>query len=754
MRKLLIFSAAFCAADILYVCFLPGSWIFLLAAFAAVLSFACFLLKGPDLRRAAIFLLGFSAGLLWCCGYRAAFVRPAEDLDGKTQTVTARISDYPQKTNYGFSVTADLIVNGRTCRCLMYLSGKGGTLQPGDTVNVKASLSAANQDIREGDSVYYRSRGIVLIAKTSGDPDIRSKSYGALRDLPVRFGHLLKNTAEKLFAPDTAGMITALLTGDKTGLTEQQRFQLTDSGVYHTVAVSGMHVTILLGIVLLLCGSGSWLGSAVGIPVVLFFILMVGGTPSAVRAGCMQIIFLLAPVLRRENDPPTSLAAALLFLLIGNPWSVLNVGLQLSFASVTGIFLFAGKLYEPISKKKWVRRLLSLRCLGWLAKTMLAAFCCSIASMIFSMPFTVWHFGVVSLIAPLTNVLVLWTITLIFSAGLVICLLGLAAAPLAWGPAWLLNWLVRYVFVVTGALSKIPYASVGTDNPYLLGWLILFYLFILGICIRPRAFFSAAGAGAVTAALVCSIVLSVLDYRSSDFVFTVLDVGQGQCLILSSHGDTTMIDCGGSDPAEAGEQAARYLEAQGEFQIDHLILTHYDADHAAGVRQLLERIRVREIILPQMEDDSGEKAIVLEAAAKHGCGMEILKKDETIALESGEIQLFAPTSGKNDNDSGICVLASASKYGILVTGDLSSAGEYRLMSLHELPDVQLLVAGHHGAADSTSQTLLDSVLPETVVISVGENSYGHPNADTINRIRNSGAVIYRTDETGNITIRG
>jgi competence protein ComEC len=754
MRKLLLFSLSFCLADILCVCWLPERTAFLLGALTALLALACFLMKGPDPRRAAICLLGLCAGLLWCAGYRAVFLRPAEKADGKTQLVTARVADYPQQTGYGVSVTADILLYGRPCRSLLYLDAKEASLEPGDLVTAKAELQLANGDIQKGDNTYYRSKGVLLLAEVSGKPQIQTGNHRALRDLPVRFGHLLKQTAEKLFAPDVSGFITALLTGDKSGLTEQQKYQLSDSGVYHTVAVSGMHVSILLGILLLFCGNRNWLTSAIGIPVVVFFILMVGGTPSAVRAGCMQIIFLLAPLFRRENDPPTSLAAALLFLLVTNPWSILNVGLQLSFASISGIFLFASKIYEPIYKSRMVKKMRAVRPLGWLVKTVLAAFSCSMASMVFAMPLTVWHFGVVSLIAPLTNILVLWCITLIFSAGLLITLLGLVFPPAAYGPAWLLGWLVRYVFTATGLLSRVPYAAVGTDNVYLAAWLVFFYLLVLGLCLAPRRFLTpAAGACAAVSLAVC-LMLSYFDFHSRNFSFTALDVGQGQCLILNCGTDTTVIDCGSSRPAEAGETAARFLTARGEFQIERLILTHYDADHAGGVLQLLERCRVEEIRLPAMEDDTGMKALVLQKAGEHGCRIVTVEKDEELSIPGGKLLLFAPTSGKSDNDSGICVLASAAKYGILITGDLSEKGEYRLLSLHSLPDLQLLVAGHHGSADSTSQALLDAVRPETAIISVGENTYGHPAAQTIERIRAAGAEIFRTDECGNITIRG
>ena len=100
-------------------------------------------------------------------------------------------------------------------------------------------------------------------------------------------------------------------------------------------------------------------------------------------------------------------------------------------------------------------------------------------------------------------------------------------------------------------------------------------------------------------------------------------------------------------------------------------------------------------------------------------------------------------------------MASAQKYDILVTGDMAEFAEYRLLSSHEIPDLELLVAGHHGSKHSTTQALLDLTQPETVLISVGkQNRYGHPASETLARIAESGAAVFRTDECGTITVRG
>lgn len=212
-----------------------------------------------------------------------------------------------------------------------------------------------------------------------------------------------------------------------------------------------------------------------------------------------------------------------------------------------------------------------------------------------------------------------------------------------------------------------------------------------------------------------------------------------------------MIDCGGQEDA-SGETAARFLLARGVTQVDRLILTHFDADHCNGVRQLLRRVRVKTLYVPDVSPESNLRTKILFAAAQAGAEIRFVTNDLT--LPDG-MRIFAPTGSAEESNTGLCVLAAGEKYDILVTGDLSEQAEYRLLSTHDLPHAAVLVAGHHGAATSTSEALLRAIRPEAVLISVGaDNRFGHPADETLRRIEKAGAAVFRTDLSGTITIRG
>lgn len=431
------------------------------------------------------------------------------------------------------------------------------------------------------------------------------------------------------------------------------------------------------------------------------------------------------------------------------------MGLQLSFASTAGIVLFAGRLYRALTDhrrlQRWLRPKTPLR---WLLRAMLTALCCTLSSMVFALPITAVQFGEISLAAPVVNVLVLWLLSIVFCGAMLTALLALALPAAAAIPAAVLSWPVRLVQLVAHGAAKVPFAALYPENGYLIAAAVFLYALVLLLSLRPgtvRLWHALAAAVVVTG---CCMALSCADAALPASSFAMLDVGQGQCLVSRTGGSVTVIDCGGAEDA-SGETAARYLLARSMPRVDRLILTHFDADHCNGVRQLLRRVRVDTLYIPELSPSSRLRTQILLAAAEAGTSIRYVTQDLVLPQEGGSLTIFAPTGEKDEENAGLCVLAACEKYDILITGDLIAQAEYRLLSLHTLPQAAVLVAGHHGAATSTSEALLRAVRPEAVFISAGaDNRFGHPAAQTLARIRQSGAAVYRTDLSGTITIRG
>ena len=232
---------------------------------------------------------------------------------------------------------------------------------------------------------------------------------------------------------------------------------------------------------------------------------------------------------------------------------------------------------------------------------------------------------------------------------------------------------------------------------------------------------------------------------------TVLDVGQGQSILLQSDGKTFLVDCGGDDGEDAADVTAGMLLSQGVARLDGIIVTHYDEDHVGGVEHLLSRIQTDRLILPDVEDTSEVAQNLRNYRKSNVC---LIRDDTQYTFGETKITIYAPFSRESGNENSLCILFQRENYDILITGDRGEIGESMLLSNHDLPQVELLVAGHHGARTSTSEALLQKVSPQQTAISVGEdNRYGHPAKATLERLERIGCAILRTDIEGTIIFR-
>ena len=248
-------------------------------------------------------------------------------------------------------------------------------------------------------------------------------------------------------------------------------------------------------------------------------------------------------------------------------------------------------------------------------------------------------------------------------------------------------------------------------------------------------------------ALGCSWAEPLLD----DTRMTVLDVGQGQCIILQSAGRTFLVDCGGDSDTKAADLAAETLLSQGISRLDGVIVTHYDRDHAGGIGYLLSRISADAVFLPDSPDENG----ILESIRPYCCDAQFfVEEDLFLCWDDASMTVFAPILSSSDNERGLCVLFRDENCDILITGDLSSLGEQLLLMEQQIPKLTALVVGHHGSKSSTGEALLEATSPQYAFISVGaDNYYGHPSSDVLDRLNKFGCTVYRTDEDGTIIFR-
>lgn len=742
MRKLMWFSLGFGAACVLGVWLLPVTFLIPCAVFSGILAA---LMKRVELRRLAMVLLGCCVGLGWYLGFQKYYLIPAHAMDGITIETTVTATDYSYETDYGLGVDGEFVLEGKTFKIRLYVN-ETGEIRPGDTITGSFKLRyTAPGGMR--DSTYHAGNGILFLGYQRGSAEFRR----GIEDRIVYFASVLNHTIceflDGVFPEDVLAFAKALLLGEDNDLDYPTDTALKISGIRHVVAVSGLHVAILFTMLRAVTLNRRFLTALVGFPVLALFCAVAGFTPSVTRACIMVALMILAQILDKEYDSATALSFAALVMLAANPLVITSISFQMSFACVAGILLFNGGISQWLQGKLGVPKGKSLR--ARLKRWFISSVSISLSAMCLTTPMSAFYFGTVSLVGVLTNLLTLWAVSLSFYGITAVCILGMVWGKAAFVLAWLVAWPMRYVLWMAKLLSAFPLAAVYTKSLYITIWLIFAYIllavFLMSRNRRPLVLSCCAAAG-----LCLALLISWTEHTFSDTHFTALDVGQGQSLILHHNGKTFLIDCGGSNDKIAANTAAETLLSRGITRLDGIILTHGDRDHAGGISYLLTRIDAGFLMLPATTDPE-TVAQLTEIPADR---LILVEDNLVLSLGDGGMTVFGPIFGAESNENSLCVLFESKNCAILVTGDRGALGEMILLQEAELPHVNLLIAGHHGSKNSTSEALLNAVQPETVFISVGEhNAYGHPARDLLDRLADFGCGIYRTDLNGTLIFR-
>ena len=746
MRRLAVFAYSFSAAAFLLVYLRPGQVSLLIAGSALlILSLALFLIKK---RRVLTFLRCLLPGLALACFcfslWNQLFLRPAERLAGDGKQLEATVLDYPLPAAYGESLTVRI---GRV-KCRLYLDDASG-LEPGQRIGFDGKLSLTEE--RTGED-YYLSAGLPLFAYAKGETRILGSAPHQWRFFPAKLGKALRDNVNAAFDEETAPFLTAILTGERSALKADTFFysMMREAGVLHCIAVSGMHLSFLVSFLAVLLGRGR-VSSLLCVPVILLFMAVTGFTPSVVRAGIMQLAVCGAALLNRDYDNHSALALALAVLIALNPYASHHLGLLLSFLSTLGILLFYDRLSKcffstPGKRKKTIPGRVADYCRSSLAV--------SLSALILTLPVTAFCFGQIPLLSPLVNLLILWAVTFVFGFGLLSAVAGFLWMPGAVVVGWPARLLVQYIRLIVTTLGRLPFASLYPQNEMIAAWLVCLYplmaayRFLPGIKHRLRGFTVAA---AITLAFSCAAGWAIWHQDRLDTA--VLDVGQGQCVVLMGKGFAFVADCGSTNASEnPGDTAARYLLSRGRLCVDALLLSHYHKDHMSGIWELMRRMHVKLLLVPPPK---GEEAQALFELAKETGTEIVVVSDEIREFSFGELAVTVtpPLGNAGDNEECLCSLLRVGDFEVLLTGDISKATEMRLLELLPMPDIELLIAGHHGSAKSCSDALLTAAVPDIVVVSVGRNSYGLPADETLRRLHAIGAAVYRTDRAGTVEVR-
>lgn len=541
---------------------------------AAAVGLALLLPTLPRGRTApGLALAGFALAFSFFGLYRQWHVLPIQNHDGWSGPMAFEVTDYAQgRGSYGFVDGRVVALGEETVRfpVRLYLQDASPGWVPGQTLRLQGRLRRAPLDAERG----YAKRGIFLLADQTGELEVQQ---GALPfwSLPRRAAHRMGQGFAAWLPAREAALITGITTGNKESFTPKQRQDLNRSGTSHLTAVSGLHVSVLLSLCILLLGK-RW-GTLAGLPLCLGFVLLAGATPSALRAAIMACFPAGALVLRREADTLTALAAALLLILVVRPMSVLDVGLQLSFAATLGLVAFFPSLKAAIdqrcSGKGWRR---------W-CRDILQSLAASGCALVLSLPISALVFSRVSLVSLLSNVLIVPLLPLLLVLGLLLAGAAVWWPPLARLAAVPLHGLLWWVDFVQQKTAALPFASAAGGSAFLL-------LFSLLAAAAALVFWRKQGQGGKGLAVICVAGALCLGWGAAERALTLqvrLTNAGGSALVLwQEKGGVTGL-CTGPLAGDAFYQTAQpALDRMGAAAIDTLWLTSPEGVGVIGQQEL------------------------------------------------------------------------------------------------------------------------------------------------------------------------
>ena len=547
---------------------------------------------------------------------------------------------------------------------------------------------------------------------------------------------------------DAEALVAGLAIGERSLLSDSTAEQMRDLSLTHLVAVSGANLAIVIGAVWFLCaylGLGRNLRFSVGLIAMLGYVLLVGAESSVIRAATMALFVTVALWLGRGSSPLHSLALAVALLLIIDPAIATDFGFALSAIATAGLLIAAGPLFEALRSKLP----------EWLALGVASAF----AAQLFTTPILLMLQPGLPLYAVLANLLVEPVVAPVTIIGISSAVLATAFPDLASLGIQFASLGTGWIVFLAKEMSALPFLRlhfVGAPTGVVIAALVVvltaLYFFAEDAVNRKRSLV------AISLLAVFGAFLSVVDLARNgiahrDWEVLNCDVGQGDALLVRSGSSVSLVDVG-PDP----QLLRNCLQSAGVQRIEILVISHYDADHVAGVDGL-EGVDIGLAVLPGFADDrpladkvQGRMRVWAEKTAIGQRGMEgVLGDCEWRILEPS----FEAREATDSNDASLVSLYVCPNFELLALGDLGEAGQTRLLAssraLFSSAATRIVKVAHHGSADQ-SRELYEALAPEVAILSVGENRFGHP-TDRILRILSSvGSRILRTDIQGAVSI--
>lgn len=542
------------------------------------------------------------------------------------------------------------------------------------------------------------------------------------------------------------GLVPGLVVGDTSAMLVGLETDFRTSGLTHLTAVSGANLVIVVGFALYV---GRWLGfrgrllPLLGGVALVGFVILARPQPSVLRAAAMGLVGLTALATGRRRGSLAALGAAMLALLLLDPWLARSYGFALSVLATGGLLLIA---------PGWVRWMCARRVPAPLAH----ALAVPAAAQVACAPVVALLSGQVSLVAVPANLLVAPAVAPATVLGVLATLAGSVSDPGARVFGWLAGVPAWWIVTVAERAAAVPDAAVAWPSSAW-GALALAVLLLSGVLLgrraarRPRML-----AGCVAVVLVGSLVrVAGPGWPPKGWLMVACDVGQGDALVLDAGRAGAVVVDAGPDP----RLVDRCLRDLGVERVALVVLTHLHADHVEGLPGVLRGRAVGEVQIGPYDEPAAELARVTGWTRQASVPLTRAVAGERVRVGPLSWQVLWPLriiegDGSAPNNASLVLLVERGDVRMLLTGDVEPAAQRALLGRWSVPEVDVLKVAHHGSAYQ-EQGLLEAARPRVALVPVGEgNDYGHPAASTLAALVRVGAVVGRTDRDGSLAVVG
>ena len=579
----------------------------------------------------------------------------------------------------------------------------------------------------------------------------------------------MMNRCEKIYPDEEAGILEAMLFGEKSELSGDIKELYQAAGISHVLVISGLHISLLaLAVAGILRRLGFpmpvWVILSVG--VLAGYGILIGQPTTAVRALLMFFVLQGARLLGRSYDLLSALAFAGILMLLDNPDLILDGGCRLSFCAVIGVGWYVSeknKIFWSIGEKE-KRKNRGKGGKGSSAGAILENIRAGWDLWLFTLPVMLDTFYQVSVVGILWNLVAIPLLPVIIaSGGLGVVLAGwnIFLGSLAGSPAYGMLQLYQEIGNISEKLPVGMWTPGQPSKPVIAGYYLVIFLLVLvekQLIKREKRWKIFPGMELCSMLLLLLLMAHPWQQREK---ITFLDVGQGDASLLQSGGQTLLLDGGSTSQKNVGTYVILpYIKQQGISCLEAVVLTHTDQDHINGVTEVLEEgkkgwLTVKNLMYPYWMEGTEQGKQLKKLAEEAGASCRKIRAGDRLTIGKAEAVVLYPKEQEKiaePNAGSLVLFWKWEGVRAMFTGDLPEEKEREL--LQNLPACEILQVGHHGSATSTCREFLEQVQPSLAVISCAmKNRYGHPSPDTVDRLKKTGCEIRYTMKSGAITIR-